>query len=292
MLIPMPENLVILAGGASSRMKKSNTVHELSSKEVAQANERSKSLIGVGPQGRPLLDYLLYNAKTAGYQTIYILISEEGELFKQFYGEQRTSNALDGLDIKFAVQYLQAGRQKPLGTADALFQTVQQFPQLKTESYTVCNSDNLYSLKALLLLRRFNSSHAFISYDRDALQFPARRISQFAIVLLDETNFLLNIIEKPTAECIESCRDSQGKLRVSMNAFKFQGSMIFPYLEQCPLNPVRNEKELPTALLNMAKDHPRSVSGIPLSEHVPDLTAKEDIVAVKEYLKQYYPQWD
>ena len=54
----MHDNLIILAGGASSRMKKQAVVENLSQEEIIQANERSKGLIGVGPNGRPLMDYL------------------------------------------------------------------------------------------------------------------------------------------------------------------------------------------------------------------------------------------
>ena len=84
----MHDNLIILAGGASSRMKKQVTVANLSEEEIAQANERSKGLIGVGPNGRPLLDFLLLNAKKAGYKNIYIIIGEQGDLFKEFYGSK------------------------------------------------------------------------------------------------------------------------------------------------------------------------------------------------------------
>ena len=44
-------------------MKKEVLTNNLTKEEIAQANERSKGLIGVGPNGRPLLDYLLLNAK-------------------------------------------------------------------------------------------------------------------------------------------------------------------------------------------------------------------------------------
>ena len=59
----MHNSLIILAGGASSRMKKQASLENLSEEEIQQANERSKGLIGVGPNGRPLLDYLLLNTK-------------------------------------------------------------------------------------------------------------------------------------------------------------------------------------------------------------------------------------
>jgi NDP-sugar pyrophosphorylase family protein len=285
----MHDNLIILAGGASSRMKKQVTVANLSEKEIAEANERSKGLIGVGPNGRPLLDYLLLNAKNAGYKNIYIIIGEQGDLFKEFYGSENSNNNFHGLKISFATQYIPEGRVKPFGTADALFQAVEQYPELNSEYYSVCNSDNLYSVDALLALRETDSPNAFISYDRDAMEFPSERISRFAIAKLDQNNQLLDILEKPTAANLESYKDVEGKLRVSMNAFKFKGDLIYPYLKNCPVHPERDEKELPTVLLNALKEHPNTTLGIPFSEHVPDLTAKEDIAEVKAYLKKQYP---
>ncbi|HEU4790887.1 MAG TPA: sugar phosphate nucleotidyltransferase [Flavobacterium sp.] len=286
----MHNNLIILAGGASSRMKKQSSLENLNEEEIQQANERSKGLIGVGPNGRPLLDYLLLNAKKAGYKNIYIIIGEQGELFKEFYGSKNENNDFHGLNISFAVQYVPENRIKPFGTADALFQAVEQYSELNTQLYSVCNSDNLYSTKALLALRETNSPNAFISYDRDAMEFPSERISRFAIAKLGVDNQLLDILEKPSADSIEDYKDSEGKLRVSMNAFKFDGALLYPYLKNCPVHPERDEKELPTALLNAIKDHPNMTVGIPFSEHVPDLTAKEDILEVKEYLKKHYPE--
>jgi NDP-sugar pyrophosphorylase family protein len=288
----MHNNLIILAGGASSRMKKQASLDNLSEEEIAQANERSKGLIGVGPNGRPLLDYLLLNAKKAGYKNIYIIIGEQGELFKEFYGNEDKNNDFHGLNVSFAVQYIPEGRVKPFGTADALFQAVEQFPELNTQYYSVCNSDNLYSAKALLALRETTSPNAFISYDRDALEFPLERISRFAIAKLDENNCLLDILEKPTADVLESYKDAEGILRVSMNAFKFDGAVLYSYLKNCPVHPERDEKELPTVLLNSLKENGNTALGIAFSEHVPDLTAKEDIAEVKEYLKKYYSQLD
>ncbi|MFV8339830.1 sugar phosphate nucleotidyltransferase [Flavobacterium sp. LB3P21] len=285
----MHDNLIILAGGASSRMKKQVTVANLSEEEIAQANERSKGLIGVGPNGRPLLDFLLLNAKKAGYKNIYIIIGEQGDLFKEFYGSKNSNNDFNGLTISFATQYIPEGRIKPFGTADALFQATEQYPELNSQEYTVCNSDNLYSTEALYALRETTSPNAFISYNRDALEFPLERISRFAIAKLSVNNQLLDILEKPTADVLESYKDAEGKLRVSMNAFKFNGALLYPYLKNCPVHPERDEKELPTVLLNALKEHPDTTLGIPFSEHVPDLTAKEDIAEVKAYLKKHYP---
>ena len=288
----MHNNLIILAGGASSRMKKQTLSENLSEEQIAQANQRSKALISIDASGRPLLDYLLHNAKKAGYKNIYIVIGQKGDLFKKFYGIKDKDNDFNGLTISFATQYIPEDRIKPFGTADALFQTVEQYPELNKQSYTVCNSDNLYSVDALAKLRSDLGMNSFISYDRDSLEFPSEKIARFALVKLDDSNCLIEIIEKPPLDEVENYRDAQGKLRVSMNVFKFDGEKIYPYLKNCPIHPERNEKELPTALLNMVKEYPTSTIGISASEHVPDLTAKEDILEVKEYLKNKHQNLD
>jgi len=286
------KNLIILAGGTSSRMKKPETSPKgLTQDEIDQANQRSKGLIGVGAEGRPMMDYILYNAKKAGYTHIYIVIGENGGLFREYYGKHDKNNSFHGLHISFAIQYIPKDRVKPFGTADALFQAVEQYPELNGDYYSVCNSDNLYSVQALKELRNTNSPNAFIAYDRDSMEFPSKRITGFALVKLND-GYLMDIIEKPLEDKIEQYKGADGKLRVSMNAFKFDGKKLYPYLKDCPVHPNRNEKELPTALLNMLKDHPRTAIGIPFSEHVPDLTAKDDIVGVKEYLTSKYTSLD
>lgn len=285
----MHENLIILAGGMSSRMKKNTSSNSLTNEEKNQANERSKSLISVGNDGRPLLDYLLFNAKKAGYKNIYIVINEKGTLFKELYGEKIANNYFNGLSISFAIQHIPENRVKPFGTADAVFQAVEQFPELNNQQYTICNSDNLYSENSLKLLRETKNDNAFISYDRDSLDFSLEKILSFAIMNLDSENYLNTIIEKPSEEIANKNKDILGKIRVSMNIFKFDGKIMYSYLKNCPVNPDRNEKELPTVVLNRVKDDSKAFLGIPLSEHVPDLTAKEDIILLKEYLKNTFP---
>jgi NDP-sugar pyrophosphorylase family protein len=285
----MHDNLIILAGGISSRMKKPSTSNKLSQEDENEANIKTKSLISVGNEGRPLMDYLLYNAKKAGYKNIYIVINERGGLFKEFYGKNSTDNDFNGLSISYAIQYIPENRIKPFGTADAVFQTIEQFPELKHQQFTVCNSDNLYSQKALKKIRETANSNAFISYNRDNLEFSLKKILSFAIVNLDAENYLKNIIEKPSAETANAHKDDLGKIRVSMNIFKLDGDIMYLYLKNCPIHSIRKEKELPTAILNMVKDNSKALLGISISEHVPDLTSKDDIVIIKKYLKKQYP---
>ena len=285
----MNKNIIILAGGASSRMKNSMISKNLSEEELKNANTRSKALLEFGNAKRPILDFLLQNAEKAGYKKVFIVIGEQGALFKEYYGKQLKDNSFRGLSVSYAIQYIPVGRDKPLGTADALFQALEQYPVLKTASFTVCNSDNLYSVKALQALLVCKDSNAFISYNRDALLFPMEKIERFALISVDENFRLETIIEKPSKDQMINYKDDKGTLRVSMNVFKFTGTEIYSFLKNCPIDIKRDEKELPTAILNMIRKSNNYIKGIPFAEHVPDLTSKKDISIMKAYLKLEYP---
>ena len=280
----MNETLVILAAGLSSRMKKSISSKGISSEAIEQANQISKGLIALGESKRPLLDYLINNARISGYKSIYLIIGEDSKLFKTTYSNNPN---FSDLSISFATQYIPKGRIKPLGTADALVQVMDQYPELKKTSFSVCNSDNLYSVNALSKLRENPEINSFIAYDSQHLKFPEDRLSSFAVTILDSQNKLLDIIEKPKKEEIDSFRDKHDVIRVSMNIFSFKGDQLYKYVKSCPIHKERNEKELPIAVLNMVKDFPGSMQGIPMAEHVPDLTSKDDIVEIEKYLGEF-----
>lgn len=281
----MNTTLLILAGGASSRMKKSIAVDGLTASEIQAANTQSKALIGYGQNNRPILDALLMNAEKAGYLDVYLIVGKDHQAFTAFFGNERTNNPFNGLHISYVIQHIPNGRVKPFGTADAVAQALEQYPELQSQTFTVCNCDNLYSIAALEALKKTPILNGFIAYDRDGLDFPADRIARFALVQLDARNNVTDIKEKPTEDRFDSYRDAAGKLRVSMNIFKFHGTDMFPYLMACPPHPDRDEKELPTAILNFCKDHPGEFKGLLFNEHVPDLTSKEDIQTFKKHLE-------
>tara|TARA_B100001059_G_scaffold67702_1_gene64518 strand:- start:2005 stop:2835 length:831 start_codon:yes stop_codon:yes gene_type:complete len=272
----MTENIIILAGGASSRMKKS-VDQNLSPEKVAQANQLSKGLIELG--GKPFLSYLMDNILQAGFKNIYIITGENSQMFRRAF--ENNPDFVD-LNIQFATQYIPEGREKPYGTADALYQCIEQYANLKEDTFCVCNSDNLYSLNALKNLKNANSHHAILAYDIDHLKYPKDRISRFAVMKFDNNYNLTTIVEKPEPDKIVNYTDEYQKIRVSMNIFLFDGKSFFKYLESCPAHPVRDEKELPTALMNMIEDNIKVV-GIAIAEHVPDLTSKNDIALLENY---------
>jgi len=279
---------VILAGGISSRMKQSSVESGLEPELVRQAEERTKGMIGVGDGGRPFLDYLLYNMKKAGLQDVVIVIAERDAELRQYYGPKDRDNEFHGIRISYAIQRIPPGRKKPIGTSDALTQALVSRPDWEAGDFIVCNSDNLYTIRSFTMLLESDAPNALIDYDRSGLEFDQTRISHFGITRKDKDGFLVEIVEKPKMEELEGLRSSDGTLRVSMNIFRLNYSMIFGPLRDCPENPVRQEKELVAAVTNMVKANPQSLKALPLKEHVPDLTYKEDILITQEYLRKHF----
>lgn len=277
-MIRPQSNLVVMAGGASSRMKNSLRGSTLPPEIAATATKVHKALIPLGESKRPLIARLLTHAQEAGYTTVYLIVAEHDTAFQQWWKQLRASDPLKKVQLYFAFQSTPKNREKPLGTADALYQAMLQYPELQQSSFTVCNGDNLYGIASLQqLLAPRTAPNALIAYDREGLEYPAVRIAQFALLQMDTQGFLKGIVEKPKLETLEAYRDTEGKLRVSMNIFSLQGNLLFPYFRDCPLDPVRQEKELPQALRNYIQEQPKTVLCFPKYAHLPDLTSAADL---------------
>ena len=270
--------LLIMAGGASSRMKRSLQNSTLTSEQKEIAQHVHKSLIPLGKEQKPLLYHLICNAVAAGYTDVFLITSPQNQAFKEQIGEQKTDNSFAGAKIHFAIQHLKEDYEKPLGTADAVMQALDQYPELLEQTFAVCNGDNLYSKEAFkTLLDQRKAPHALISYARSGLQFSNERIQKFAVLDIDDEGFLTNIIEKPDSYTVERYKDNTGEIFVSMNIFSFLGKALYPFLQSCPIHPERKEKELPEALRRLTAKIPKQIQCFGRKEHLLDLTAAEDI---------------
>ena len=274
------KSLLIMAGGDSSRMKRSLSQSNLTQYEKNLAAKVHKSLIPLGKEKTPLLFYLISNAVAVGVTDIYLITSSENESFQKLVGTSKTNNSFAGAKVHFAIQYLKKGYIKPLGTADAVEQTLVQYPELIEQTFIICNGDNLYSKAAFKnLLKPRQVTNALISYARSGLRFKDERIEKFAVMDVDSLGYLKKIIEKPDPKTVEKYRDTSGEIRVSMNIFSFSGKQLNPYLKDCPIHSERNEKELPEAIRLLNVKEPNQIMCFGMKEHILDLTSAEDIAS-------------
>ena len=184
--------LVILAGGASSRLKKSLNDVDLDQNVSDVAKTSHKTLIPLGNEKKPLLYFILQNALNAGVSEVFLITSPENIAFKDFIESEVFKDSFSNININFAIQYKPNDREKPLGTSDALMQAMDQYDLLKSNSFVIINGDNLYSVNSLISLFELDEKqHALISYDRDALNFPHERLTKFALINVNENNRII-----------------------------------------------------------------------------------------------------
>ena len=279
----MDRNLMIMAAGVSSRMRKTAAA-ENSSELAKEAQVKPKMMLGFGEDSRPFMDYLLFNARDAGYRDVLLIVNDKDDSVRNYYTSHAVSPDFEGLIFSFAVQTVPGGRVKPMGTADAVLSGLKARPDWAGQKFTVCNSDNLYSVHALSLLLEDDHSAALIDYDRDSLGVEPERVNAFAIIWKSDNGYLADIVEKPCQEEVLKATDENGRVGVSMNIFRLDTDTILPLLKGTPLHPERDEKELTETVRMLVREREDSMFTVPLSEPVPDLTSLKDISTVQSFI--------
>ncbi len=123
--------IVIMAAGVSSRMKNSSVPKNISEELIKQSNQRVKGFIQVGNQKEPIIYFIVNNCIKAGIRDFFIILSDNSNEFQEYLKsiEKKLS-----INIKFGFQDFY-GKLKPMGTADALFQLINQYPELKKKDF-------------------------------------------------------------------------------------------------------------------------------------------------------------
>ena len=120
-----------------------------------------KQMDGLGPNGETIIDYSIYDARRAGFETVVFVIKHEIEdTFKAAIGD-RLSKVID---VKYAYQELTdlpegysvpAGRAKPWGTAHAILAA----RKLVDGPFAVVNADDYYGPDAFKTIYDYLSQH-------------------------------------------------------------------------------------------------------------------------------------
>ncbi len=267
--------VIILAAGASSRMKKAEGFSESTTEEVTT---RPKAMLRVGKDNTPFLDLLIRRIQSEGSNCVIVVIGEHDKITRKYFEE----NPIYGAEIRFVVQTIPTDRSKPLGTSQAVQIALENNRDLQCHSIVVCNGDNMPPANSFSEI--FKDPCAMLAYDSSALNLPDDRVSAFAIVSVTEDGKLDEIIEKPNKELIPSFVQSDGVLRVSMNTFRMQFNNLLKAVQNCPLSE-RDEKELPIAIGIWNKKNPNQITAIPFSGEFLDLTHPSDFEFVLNKLQ-------
>ncbi|MGH9168278.1 MAG: nucleotidyltransferase family protein [Acidimicrobiia bacterium] len=258
----MTDQVVILARGLGTRMRRADPEAALSPEQAAVADTGLKALLPVAD--RPFLDYVLAAAAEAGLRRACLVVGPEHKALRKHYG----STPLHRLELAFAVQ------EEPRGTADALAAAEQM---VGDRPFLALNSDNYYPAEALRALCDLEGSGVAL-FERKAMgeqgNIPPERISRLAVAVTEQ-GFLRRIIEKPDPE---ELAELPPPILVSMNCWRFDPEIFRACRAIGPS--ARGELELPDAVQYAIDVLHHPFQALTFALAVLDLSGRSDLPAV------------
>ena len=263
-----------------------------------------KQLDAMDEGGHRLIDYAVFDAKRAGFETVYFIIRKENqEDFHNPIGSRMEAC----LDVHYIYQelthvpeecFVPAERTKPLGTGHAIWccKDVVKCP------FVVINADDYYGVSAYQQMYDYLTglpSDSTAAYGMAGFQLD-RTLSEHGTVArgicqTDGSGYLRSIDEQTSiakkdgkifaqARSDEAPRVLAPDTTVSMNMWGFTPD-VFPFLEEglchflnmtLPEDPLKAEYYLPKELDRLVEDGSVHVRVLPVTEQWYGVTYKED----------------
>ncbi len=263
-----------------------------------------KQIDPVGPNGQVIMDYSLYDARRAGFETVIFVIKHEIEdAFKAAIGD-RVAKAMD---VKYAFQQLEElpagfavpeGRVKPWGTCHAVLAA----KPLIDGPFAVINADDYYGPEAFQVMYDYLSTHADDDFYRYCMvsYLLKNTLSENGSVargvcIKNEDGTLQSVTERTRIEpCAggahytedggESWTDLPGDTPVSMNLWGF-GKSFLDEAEQrfagwltqnLPVNPLKCEYFLPLVVTELIEENKAKIQVLRSTDKWFGVTYRED----------------
>ena len=270
-----------------------------------------KQVESIGPNGEWFIDYSIFDALSAGFRHVVLVVREEieGEFRARFDRVLRCSCRVD-----YVVQRLDdlppgfsppAGRSKPWGTGHAVWSCRDSIDG----PFCVINADDFYGRKAFQLLAEYlsqegrsDAEHALIGYELSKTLTEHGSVAR-GVCRVDEDGFLREIDERHrVAErggAVTSSEDGEKWIElppetvVSMNAWGFgEGFMHdlshrFPeFLEENAVELETVEFFLPEIVGQLVAVGEACVRVLPTDEAWFGVTYQEDVVRAREKMTE------
>ena len=270
-----------------------------------------KQLEPVGPKGEIIMDYSIYDAISAGFNKVVIIIRKDLEKdFKEVIGNRIEKQ----IKVEYVFQesdalpdgfHTQAGRTKPWGTGHAVYCC----KDLVNEPFAVINADDYYGKEAFKLIYDYLNSDAHNPYIYCMAGFVlGNTLSENGAVTrgvckTDDDGWLVDIVE--TSGIIKDGNHAKAKSAegsdfvidldssVSMNMWGFKPS-VFEELEKgfkeflTNLSPedIKKEYLLPELVGNLVHSNVAKVKVLKTSDRWFGVTYKEDKASVTSSIKK------
>ena len=273
-----------------------------------------KQIDPVGPNGELIIDYSIYDARRAGFETVIFVIKHEIEAaFKAAIGDrlahilnvQYAFQQLDDLPGGFTVP---EGRVKPWGTGHAVLAA----RSLIHGPFAVINADDYYGPEAFRVMYDYLSTHAddtlyrycMVGYQLQNTVTENGSVSR-GVCVTNPDGTLASVTERTRIETFadgikyteddgESWTPLPGESPVSMNLWGF-GRSFLDEAEQrfaafltanVPQNPLKCEYYLPYVVTQLIDEGKAAVQVLHSRDKWHGVTYKEDKPAVAAALAQ------
>lgn len=268
-----------------------------------------KQIEAVGPSGEAIIDYSIYDALRAGFDSVVFVIRRDiEEDFKRFIGSKfenriRVGYAYQELgDVPPGVD-VPGGRKKPWGTAHAVLAA----RDVVTAPFAVINADDFYGRDAYVIMSAHLSAlvpedteYAMVGYVLGNTLSEHGTVSRGICRTTDE-GYLTGITEHTKIEILDDTvishtEDGDVPLSTedvaSMNFFGFTPAVFPQFLEQFQRffaeaeNIEKGEFFIPLALANLIESERARVKVLPTDSDWFGVTYREDKPTVVDNIKR------
>ncbi len=269
-----------------------------------------KQIDPVGPRGQIIMDYSIYDARRAGFETVVFIIKRENEaLFRSAVGDRVSQK----MEVRYAFQDLgdlpagytvPEGRVKPWGTCHAVLSA----RQVLDGPFAVINADDCYGPTAFRLLFDYLSGHpdgAVYEYAMAGYRL-GNTVTEHGSVArgvcrMDGGGYLQEVVERTAIE-----KDGEGgrylengawvhlpgDTVVSMNMWGFHQSFLQEAEVRLPAfldaalakDPLKGEFYLPSLVSTLLQEGKARVKVLPSPDKWYGVTYREDKPAVQAAL--------
>ena len=262
-----------------------------------------KQIDPVGPSGEVIMDYSLYDAKRAGFETVVFIIKHEiEEAFKETVGQR----AEKFMEVRYAYQQLDdlpegctlpEGREKPLGTGHAILAA----RDVLDAPFAVINADDYYGPSAFKTIYDYLASdgcgvgkYGMVAYRLDSTVTEHGTVAR-GLCQVDENGHLVNVVERTKIGTYEggihfteddgaTWTDVPGDTIVSMNLWGFTESFVgeakarfAKFLDKALVeNPLKGEYFLPSVVSELIGEGKARVKVLHSTDKWYGVTYKED----------------
>ena len=240
-----------------------------------------KQIDPVGTQGEAILDYSLFDAHRAGFETAVIIIKEA--IRKDFMETVGARLQNCPMEIRYAYQELDkvpagfeipAERVKPWGTSHAVLCAKEQ---IGDAPFAVINADDYYGVSAFKTLYDFltgeagENDYAMVGYQLGKTVTDNGSVAR-GVCQTDDSGYLTAIVERTRIEKYEggihftvdgeNWEDLPAETPVSMNMWGYRASFLrevearFPKFlaQEVSANPAKAEFFLPMTVADLLKE--------------------------------------